>query len=62
MTKTTLNLLSCPFCHSEAELNNYIVEAVIRCLECKATITRGHGQYTDDGVRDVVLAWNRRGI
>lgn len=62
MTHSTLpdRLLACPFCGSEAVAENFVVEACVRCLSCKAQVVRQHGTYDDTGLPAAIAAWNRR--
>lgn len=53
-------LLPCPFCGSDADAVNYVIEAVAKCHVCFAAITRRHGSYDDNGLPEAIGAWNRR--
>jgi hypothetical protein len=53
-------LKDCPFCGGKAVASNYVVEAAVRCVDCRATIKRTHGQYDDIGYPEAIDAWNRR--
>lgn len=53
-------LKNCPFCGGEAEFENLVFEAVVRCKECYGTLTRAHEAKTDTGVATVKAAWNTR--
>jgi hypothetical protein len=60
MTTLPDRLLACPFCGSEAVAENFVVEACVRCLSCKAQVVRQHGTYDDTGLPAAIAAWNRR--
>ena len=53
-------LRPCPFCNSEAEANNYAIEAAVTCVKCGASIVRAHGLFDDTGFADAITAWNVR--
>lgn len=53
-------LLPCPFCGGEAELENSITEAAVRCGSCNAMISRKHGWLADTGLSTAIAAWNTR--
>lgn len=53
-------LLGCPFCGGEAKSENYVIEAQVRCLSCKARILRRHGALDDNGLHEAIAAWNTR--
>jgi hypothetical protein len=54
------DLTPCPFCGASPVLENLIVEAVVRCAGCRATLIRRHAAKEDTGVGEVIAAWNRR--
>jgi hypothetical protein len=54
------NLNNCPFCGGDAKAVNYIVEAVVRCIDCRASITRKHSPENDSGYEEAIAAWNTR--
>lgn len=53
-------LKPCPFCNGKAVLENVIMEAVVRCLDCGARIKRPHNSTDDAGIEAAQLAWNKR--
>jgi hypothetical protein len=53
-------LLPCPFCEGEASATNYIVEGAVRCSDCRASVSRTHGQYDEAGYEEAIAAWNTR--
>ena len=53
-------LLPCPFCGGEASATNYIVEGAVRCSDCRAYVSRTHGQYDEAGYEEAIAAWNTR--
>jgi hypothetical protein len=58
----TADLHPCPFCNGEARHENFIVEAIVRCVHCGATITRRHAPEWDSGAPASIAAWNRRAL
>lgn len=50
----------CPFCGGEAIFQNFVIEAHVYCDTCKAKLARMHGPNSDDGIVNVLTAWNRR--
>lgn len=54
-------LLPCPFCGGRLFRREYLViEGVIGCRTCGATITRKHQPECDDGLLRAGEAWNMR--
>lgn len=53
-------LAACPFCGGRAESRNYVIEACVRCVECRATVVRAHGTHDDEGLPQAIAAWNTR--
>lgn len=53
-------LKTCPFCGGHPVLGNFIVEAAVHCIDCRATVTRRHAPEWDSGVPAVITAWNCR--
>ncbi len=54
-------LADCPLCHSRrVALENFRVEAIIRCSECGLTLKRPHKGVTDSGLNAAIAAWNKR--
>jgi Lar family restriction alleviation protein len=53
-------LMPCPFCGGEASATNYIVEGAVRCSDCRASVSRTHGQYDEAGYEEAIAAWNTR--
>lgn len=53
-------LAPCAHCGGTASQENYITEAVVRCTDCGATVTRRHAPEWDSGVPASIAAWNRR--
>jgi hypothetical protein len=50
----------CPFCGGEASATNYIVEGAVRCSDCRASVSRTHGQYDEAGYEEAIAAWDTR--
>ena len=55
-----VGLLDCPFCGGRPVFENLIIEAAIKCIPCKVSMTRHHNAKVDSGVPAVMDAWNRR--
>jgi hypothetical protein len=54
-------LLPCPFCGGSGVLQNYIVEACVKCTHCSVAIVHRHARDTDStAVQSVIAAWNKR--
>lgn len=58
------DLLPCPFCGGEAEMENTVTGASVRCLNasCGAKIWKQHEPLADVGVTNSIAAWNRRSL
>ena len=53
--------LPCPFCNnSDLRVENLVLEAVVCCRKCKATIVRNNVYPKDDGLKQAKIAWNTR--
>lgn len=58
---SAIELKPCPFCGGAARLDNYLEEAGVECLICRATILRPHGEFCDgSGIERAASAWNAR--
>lgn len=57
---TNRKLKLCPFCACYPVLENFVVEACVRCPNCKVKICARHDAKADAGIRRAQRAWNTR--
>lgn len=57
---SSVGLLDCPCCGARPVFENLILEAVVRCPECRLSMVRQHAAKKDTGVSEALMAWNKR--
>ena len=50
----------CAHCGGDAVLENFVVDAEVRCTKCGVRVARTHAPTRDTGKDKAVRAWNKR--